>query len=281
MAAAPTFRQKLGNTVLSLALFILSGCGETDSGHLSANHYQPTDSLMPTEVWLDSALDQLNNPSISDSSYQLFLSLEPELKNLTLEFATNKELERVELEDQQEVKSTLLFDKNRLTYSYHREKSGRDWILAYANNKPYAAALNENKNWKAVEPYVVPLDQALINKTLGIARQYANLEKEALYQRRILTENFEAKGEIEKKKALNYRINVKTGDFITVAIDDAPEHIFFTFANQAKSRMEYRKWSGAVDRTGDIIIQVFSAAETPEKDSFTLRVSHQNPAELQ
>jgi hypothetical protein len=281
MAAASTIRQKLGNAVLSIALFILSGCSETESSQLSANHYQPIDSLMPTEVWLDSALDQLNSSSYSDSSYQLFLSLEPELKNLTLEFANNKELERVELEDQQELKSTLLFDKSRLTYSYHLEKSGRDWIVAYANNKPYAAALNENGQWKAVEPYVVPSDQTLLNKTLSLARQYADLEKEGLYQRRILTDNFEISGEIEKKKALNYRINAKKGDLINVAIENAPEHIFFTFANQATSRMEYKKWSGSVDITGDIIIQVFSAAETPVKDDFTLRVSHQSQVEFE
>lgn len=266
---------------MSIILFITSGCTETDSSHLSANHYSSADSLMPTEIWLDAALDQLNNRTFSDSSYQIFLSPEPKLENLILDFSSNRELERAVVEDDNQLQSTLLFEKSRLTYSYHQEKSGRDWIIAYANNKPYAAAVNKKDHWEAIEPYVVPTDQALIAKSLKIASQYAELEEKRSYQQRILTDDFKETNEIEKKKALNYRVNARKGDVISVELNGAPEHVFFTFANQATSRMEYKKWNGTVDTTGDIIIQVFSANEWPEKDEFTLLVSRQSPVELQ
>ncbi len=281
MVIGSTLRQKLSNAFLSLALFISSGCTETDSSHLSANHYPTADSLMPTEIWLDAALEQLNNPAFSDSSYQLFLSPEPNLENLILEFASNKELERALVEDENNLKSTLLFNNGRLTFSYHREKSGQDWIVAYANNNPYAAALYTDDQWKAIEPYIVPTDQNLISKSLNIATQYANLEKKGLYEQRILSDNFKETGEIENKKALNYRINARKGDEISVELNQAPEYVFFTFANQATSRMEYKSWTGTVETTGDIIIQVFSTNEKTEKDEFTLLVNRQNPIALQ
>jgi len=279
MTAAHVIRKRFGNAFLSFTLLLLSGCSETDSSHLRANNFQQ-DSLMPTEIWLQSAMAEINNLILPDSTYQLFLSIEPELNNVILEFNMNRKLERAVVMDELEVTNTLYFDKGRLIYSHHSEKAGPNWIIAYANNQAYAAALKEKGDWKAVEPYVVPFDQILLQKTLDLAKKYSEIEQAGHLNQRILTDQFEITDEVEKRKSVNFRINVRKGEVISIALQNTSEPVFFTFANQSSSRMEYKKWSGAAEKTGDIIIQVFSAAETGNKIDFTLNVNHQILAEL-
>lgn len=281
MVATHSFKQKLVNALLSIVFLIASGCSEADSSGLSANDFQPEGGLMPIDIWLDNGLDQLDKIVFSDSSYQLFLSLELELKTLRLDFANKRVLQRAVFEDQDQIRTMLFFDKAKLTYSYHKEKSGREWMVAYANNKPYAAANFAEGEWRAVEPYIVPSDQILLSKAMKLSIQYAELEKKSPYQARILNDKWETFAEIEKKEALNYRLNVKKGEYISIALHQAPEHIFFTFSNQATPRMEYKTWSGAADSTGDLVIQVFSTAELRGKSEFTLKVNRQNPIALQ
>jgi len=281
MITSRNIRQQLGNIILSIALFITSGCGDADSSHLHAKDYQQIDSLMPTEIWLHRAVDEINNSLDPDSTYRIHLNIDSDLSNVELEFNTNRELERAIIENQLKIINTLYYDRGRLTFSHHRENSGTSWIIAYANNKPYAAALNENGNWKAIEPYVVPFDQVLLRKSTRLAQRYSEIEKIGAYEQRILVDHAEIHQKVEKRKPLNYRINVREGEFLNVNLENTSDQVFFTFANQSTSRMEYRGWAGSVDRTGDVIIQVFSAAEAGKTIDFNLIVNRQILAELQ
>jgi len=281
MTTSLNFRKQLSNITLSIALFITSGCGEADSSHLRANNYQQVDSLMPTKIWIDAAVDQINNSLHPDSTYQLFLNIDTEIPKVVLEFNTNNELKRAVLEGDRQITNTLYYDKGRLTFSHHEYNSEGDWVIAYANNKPYAAAFNEQGSWKAIEPYVVPLDPDLMRKTKAIAKRYSEIEKAGGHKQRILADHAEIQDEVEKRKSVNYRINVREDEFISVSLKNTSEQVFFTFANQSSSRMEYKDWSGRVDKTGDLIIQVFSAAEIGKKIDFELIVNRQILAELQ
>ena len=279
--AAPSIQRTLGKLALSLALFISPGCTESDSSQLSANHFQQPDSLMPTDIWLNTALNQINFSPNPDSIYEIYASLDSGLHTVIMQFNTRRELKRAVIDDGENSQNTLVFDKGRITYSEHLSQSGQNWIIAYANNKPYAAAISESGSWKAIEPYVVPTNQDLLNRSKDLALRYASREMNMPATHRVLDDFAIIKDNIGDRESIYYYVNARKGDRLNIDLSNASSHIFFTFANQSASRMEFRNWSGTIDETGDLIIQVFAATKLEEKTPFTLSINRQILAGLQ
>lgn len=277
MLGFTSIRQLCTTTSLSVAMFVFPGCDTLDSAEANPLN-ENLDVLIPTNIWINAANEKIQQSS-HVFGYNIFAQLETIAKDMKLYFDDSKSIYQADLKDLDDSEHSLYFEENRIVFSKHIDKESNQWIIAYALNKPYAAAQYDGMNWLAIDPKTIPLNKDLIVHSYKLALDYGALEKKEISSQRILSESAIVQGSLEENGSYIYTINAIEGDILNIRLENPLTNTFFTLSSDPASRMEHKAWAGKVKNTGDITIRVFSSNKE-ESQQFMLNIVKSSPENL-
>ena len=239
------------------------------------------ESVIPNSVWISDAEIYLANTENKDSTYALFAELNgPDNAEIKMVFGPRKHLHSVDILGDSNLSHQLFFENGKIIFSYHNDKSAHiEWLVAYANEKPYAAAAKNQGEWKAVHPQDIPINNRIIQLAEKQAKQYEDKELRHRYSYRIKESPETINGKFESRFSLSFAMNVRKGESIHLSLESANKTIYFIVEPNNGSNMEHRDWNGIASFTGDLNITVFSV-DTNHDQSFTLKAQGVNPQNL-
>lgn len=259
----------------------LFGCNIGDPSADSSTKTSDDESTMPNSVWITDAENYLNNTENRDSTYHLFSELNnTDNDEIRMTFGPRKKLYSVDILGDANLSHQLFFENGKIIFSYHKDKSADiEWLVAYANEKPYAAAAKNKTDWKAVNPLEIPINGRIIQLAQKQAKQYENKELRHNYSYRIKENPETINGKFNSSFSLSYAMNVRKGESIHLSLESTNNTIYFIVEPNNGSNMEHRDWSGVATFTGDLNITVFSV-DTEKNQSFSLKARGVNPQNL-
>lgn len=267
-----------------LCVFLISslcGCNIANPSGSSSKKTSDDETVIPNSVWISDAESFLVNTDKSDSSYALYSELNsPDEAEIKMIFGSDKHLYSVEILGDANLSHQLFFENGKIIFSHHIDKSEHiEWLLAYANEKPYAAATKNQDDWKAIHPEDIPINKQVIQFAEKQAKKYEDKELRHNYAYRIKKNPETINGKFESNFSLSFAMNVRKGESVHLSLESANKTIYFTVAPNNGSNMEHRDWHGVADSTGDLNITVFSVNSDPDQ-KFSLTVQSVSPQNL-
>ncbi len=232
--------------------------------------------LLSNELWISDA-QKWTDPSISKrTDYTLYSVLPGADEEIEMHFDKDRKLFLIKTLSNNHLIDSLYCEDGRIVFSKHVDVKTKDeWLVAYANEKPYAAALKNENTWISSSVDNLSMDFNLINTGLEKALFYQKKELTKPYHYRILEEQDLITGVFKSEIALSFSINVRKGEEVSITLDDPPRGIYFTIKPNNGSDMEHIEWKGKVDATGDMTVTVFTVEPDPTQ-KFTLKTKISN-----
>lgn len=242
----------------SFAIISLTSCDIDYAGF--AQNKPNNSAIMPADIWVSDALHQIESLDTTSASYTVFKDFGQKIGTSKLYFYEDHSLGKMSFSIDSTDIDEMYFENGKLIFSLHnRSKSTSPYIVAYANNKPYAAAVQDNgEQWKATNPNYLNLDLAFINEASLLAVQTESKEKNPDYVYRISQLNDTITRQLAPSLNEYFVMNVMEGDPIQFYLESESEDMFFTIGPKDGVNMERRNWKGDATKTGDLLITVFS-----------------------
>ncbi len=253
----------------TLGLLGLCSC-ETPDEQLDFNAealYQS--ELIPNEMWIDEAFICIEQAKNYPTNYTLYSSI-PDFENeLRVFFDTQKKVYKTEVFSAKKKICDLFFESNRVVYSLHKDTtSGLNWLVAYANEKPYAAALQNETEWEAVGPKDLAMKFDFVYASMAKSKKIVTREFNGLYSR-LAIDDKSISGTIAPISSQNYVLNVSKGTPLELALESERSNVFFTLGPKDGVNMEIQHWKGIISESGDLTISVFTL-EADTNQNYTL-----------
>ncbi len=195
-------------------------------------------------------------------------------------FGSEKHLHSVEILGDANLSHQIFFENSKIIFSHHLDKSANiEWLVAYANEKPYASAVKNQGAWKAVHPEDIPINKQIIQLAQKQAKSYEEKELRHNYTHRIKKNQETIHGKFESNFSISFALNVRKGQSIHLSLESANKTIYFTVAPNNGSNMEHREWNGVATITGDLNITVFSV-DSAHDQAFSLNAQCVSPQNL-
>lgn len=268
------------------ALFVffisfLYGCSIGDPSGNSSTKLADNESIIPNSVWISDAKFYLADTDKNDSTYFLFSDLnstdEAEIKMV---FGPKKHLHSVDILGDSNLSHQLYFENGKIIFSHHIDKSAHiEWLVAYANERPYAAAAKNQGDWKAVHPEEIPINNHIIQLAEKQAKRYEEKELRHSYSYRIKESPETINGKFESNLSLSFAMNVRKDESVHLSLESTNKTIYFIVEPNNGSNMEHRDWHGVATSTGDLNITVFSVDSEPDQ-TFSLKAQTVSPQNL-
>lgn len=255
-------------TLLCIVVCLISGCdSKEDIAPLS--QAEEIVSLIPKEIWIDEALTCIESAEATPAKYVLKNAL-PRFRNeLHVFFNQNKEVYKTEVFNAGNKVCALFFEGQRMVYSLHSENDSHPVLVAYANEKPYAAAASSDTAWTATDPNQVKLNLPMISASNASSHQMEEKEQKANYLRRLNTKTDSVNSNIAPFDKHSYVVNASKGDKLHIDLESSSNNVLFTMGPIDGINMEVRNWEGEVSKTGDIRITIFTI-EPDSAESYKL-----------
>lgn len=280
MLTHPYFQGSSKGICALLLLCTFIGCNPSNSPeHLVHSAEAPT--VIPNSIWISDAESWRDLSRRRDNPYSLYFTLNDTLANeLKLLIGSDHSVYSADILGIPGIAHTLYFENDKIVFSLHIDSVAKiKWFLAYANEKPYAAAAKSGKEWEAIHLEDIPIDLHLIQHAEEVAKRYEKKEREHDYAYRILNKEKIIKGKLDSSFSVSYALNVRKNEHIHLSLTSSDSPIFFTVSPNNGSNMEHRNWDGIAKRTGDLNITV-SSVKIASNQAFSLRVKRANPRNL-
>jgi len=255
----------LGVILLAFSCGYPSSDGDSDTASAS----------LPKDIWTPHALEVILACDSQKEWLKLYGEIQEQSALTTLFFNEKKQIYKILIEDGSQFIHHYYFQDGLLSFSSHLDKKkedARNWLIAYAQNKPYTAATGifQNEIHEADLAYI-PINGLAVTNLVNYARSIEKSEKAEAMSQRLLASKEVRKDILEGETDKIFTRNVRKGEELRIKLDAKKQHLFFTISPNNGSNMEYRYWEGMMKHTGDIKITVFSSEEI-KTEAFTLTV---------
>lgn len=268
----PTSRKPVLKHLAFCSLFLVAiiSCTPTFDDEINQDLNPESPELISNELWISDA-QKWTDPSISErTNYTLYSALPGTDEEIEMHFDKERNLFLIKTLSNNYFINNLYCEDGRIVFSEHIDLKTKDeWLVAYANEKPYAAALKDENTWISSHVDNLSLDFDLINTGLKEALTYQKKEITKRYHYRILNQRDLITDAFNSEISLAYTINVRKGEEVSIELENQPSGIYFTIKPNNGSDMEHIEWKGKVDTTGDMTITVFTVKPDPNQ-KFTL-----------
>ncbi len=247
--------------ILGVSVLLLKGCGEL--GYSVDVESEHDSSSMPTDLWLLDAQEHVQEADTKRDNYTLKAEVNEQGVAARIYFNDDIQIYKLSVADSMGVLNNYYFTEGILAYSTHHSQAskGVNWLVAYAQNKPYAACNNcesdsEKRNENASE---APIKESELRDVIRLVDLLEERENSHFYDKRI-----EGPKEIISDQLTSgtteriYAVNAIRGEKLRVQLSSSSEYIFFTVLPNNGSNMEHKYWEGSATITGDLIIKVFT-----------------------
>ncbi len=247
------------------------GCGYTSAEGDS----EASSVYLPKDMWTPNALEVILASDTQKEWLKLYGEIQEQNAHTILYFNDKKEIYKILIEDGSQYIHHYYFQDGLLSFSGHLDKKQEDprnWLIAYAQNKPYTAATGIFQNEiQEADLAHIPIDGQTINNLISYSKRIEKIEKSESLSQRLLASKEIRKDILEGDADKMFSRNVRKGEELRIKLDAKNPHLFFTISPNNGSNMEYRYWEGRMKQTGDIRITVFSSEEI-KIEEFTLTV---------
>lgn len=265
--------------LFAFLMSVVYGCNiDNPSGNLSSIPTEE-DSVIPNSVWISDAEYYVDNYEKKDSTYSLYADLNsPDAREIKMIFGPLKYLQSVEILGEANLSHILYFENRKVIFSHHIDSiAGIEWLVAYANEKPYAAATSKNNGeWKAIHPEDIPLNRQIILYSVKQAKKFQEKEIQHSYAYRFMNNPETIDGKFDDDLSLMYTMNVRKGESLHLKLESENKTIYFTVSPNNGSDMEQREWKEVAGFTGDINITV-SLVDSRQAHNFSLKAEGVTP----
>ena len=258
--------------IFPTAVWFFISC--SNSGNPLPPEANDTDtSFIPNSVWVSEAENWIGISDRLDSAYFLYASLDGfDGRELRMLFGPRNMLYTAEILGDSAFDYTLYFENQKVIFSrlFNRSEN-EEKLVAYANEKPYAAAVKKGQSWVPIHPEEFLIHPQLLSTAENRAKSYLRREQNRNKAFRV-DQNQTIEGQFTGKEGLVYLINLRKGEQLNLNLVSAPPDVFFRLSPDDGSGLDHRNWQGKVPHSGDVKITVFSVAEKPGS-RFSLRLS--------
>jgi hypothetical protein len=264
---------------IGMSLVAIPACESSGLAEDSPIPNQGEFALMPTEVWTNDADQWLDSYIAKRAEFTISRTFD-DSKVIEMYFDEDRSVYRASIVEDDLRKTHYFFDNKRLIYSLISVNNESSYLAAYANNEPFAAARGSSFAWEAMNPAHSALSLTERKRVLELVREIENREKILHPSRRIQSFSFKIEGTVMDSLGSTFYLNARKGNMVKIKINSSSPDVFFTTNADNASEMEQRSWSGRVNRTGDIIINILSLDRTqnPKFELTTELIDGQNPA---
>jgi hypothetical protein len=231
---------------------------------------------IPEEIWLSDALEHTRHSDESKEYMALRAELRSQPGEVRLYFDDELEVYKAHLTDSLQLEHDYYFIEGSLSYSVHKrpDATGSMWVMAWAVNKPYAAAtLHSGGEWVSCDPTEAPSRTGQAVELVRLVEVLEQREHSRYYDKRI--EGMGAMiadmlpGQIGQR---TYAINTRKGETWRIKLQSDEPHVYFTLTPNNGSDMEWKTWEGKASITGDLVVRVFSLKKSNADQPFQLRI---------
>lgn len=238
---------------------VMLSCGSIPEEEYTPVNVSDSEEVMPEEVWINDAENWLKLDVNKETQYTLYAPIFDTKREVEMHFDSNRHLFLIRILKDPGYRHDLYCEEGRVAFSEHYDQNNdKEWLLAYANGKVYAAAQKSNEKWSGVLPGEVHLSPLLIDSALKSGIIYQNKEAAHPIPTRILKKQSEIAGAFKDKLAVPFVLNARKGDQINILLEDESKNAYFTIDSGKGSSMEHQRWKGIADKTGDLVITVFT-----------------------
>jgi hypothetical protein len=256
--------------ILSACILLSLNSCDTDYAGFSQSNLQISAEVMPTDIWIVEALQQIDSLDKIPETYSVIKDFGEKIGTSKLHFYGDNSLGKAFFSRDSIGLDEMYFENGRLIFSLDKRGPYQTpCIVAYANKKPYAAAIKDKDGqWKATTPSKLELDILFVENASSLAIQAELEEKNPDYVYRIKQLGDTIIRQLAPALNEQFVMNVMKGDPIALYLKSDSENVFFTIGPKDGVNMERRNWKGNASETGDLLITVFSTAS--ETTDYTL-----------
>lgn len=277
MLSKQIFATILPVTGIVILCVLLSACKPEPLAN-DANRENKSEAFIPNSLWISEAEALYNKSQNTDSTYFLFSEVDTDDPNeIRMLFSREGKLISVERLTKTDQRQELFYENGKIAFlQLSDRRSNVAWLLAFANEKPYAAATRGSGRWTASNPDDISLDANLLAKIDREAKTFVKKEAARRYKDRFEGNADSHSAEFQSEGECLYVCNLRKGEKFEVNLSSPDPGIYFTLKPNNGSDMEHRSWTGTATESGDITLTVFTVNDEPGQ-KFTLSVKRINP----
>jgi|GEM_PF-6255507 len=242
-----------------LTLCVCGACDTDSNPEIADLQTDGAAAYIPSELWIDDALDYIQNKPDLEGFYTLHINLPLYNAELAMRFDEKQNVKRVDSDLGTSGNHTFYYDQSRVVFSAHQYPDAANaQLVAYANSQPYASAEWSDNSWKSTSLTDLPISGAILSDLDKLANQQQKLEQASEKYIRIGKQSAEIKATLTKGSKQYYTYNLRTGDQISARIESEGDHVFFSVSTDNGAQIDYREWTYKAKASGDVIFTVSS-----------------------
>ncbi len=234
-------------------------------------------AAIPEALWLKDALDYVQLANSQPESLHLKAQVAQNGITASIFFNNDTEVFKLTVKDSLQSEHNYFFLEGLLSYSTHHlsDKIAASWLVAYAQNKPYAACSNYDSDTERINANYTqaPINMSEVHEVVRLVELLEHRENSHAYDKRIDGKREYIKDELSQEDNEKiYVVNTAKGEKLRVSLSSVSPYLFFNILPNNGINMEHKSWEGSATITGDLIIKVFSVNHKLPTQHFELLI---------
>jgi hypothetical protein len=265
------------NSAIALIFVCVFVCSCSEMNYFQDDGSDNQMIAMPEELWLKDALEYVYEANSQPESLLLKAQVAQNGITASIFFNNATEVYKLTVKDSLQSKHDYFFLEGLLSYSTHHLANPDEpsWLVAYAQNRPYAACANyEHETDRVNANYTqAPLNMAEVREVVRLVELLEARENSHFYDKRVDGKREFIKDALSPDDTEKiYAVNTAKGDKLRVSLSSVSPYLFFNIFPNNGTNMEHKIWEGSATVTGDLVIKVFSAGPKLSSEPFELLI---------